>query len=366
MGGVRRPLSGEAAAKNRCSRCKRTYYCSRRCQKKDWKEGGHKLACEEPPCCTICLEGGEDPLPLQCGCACRGEAGLAHVACKAAVAARRGAGWNKAWAVCLTCGQFYTGGMQLGLARELVRLMEVRPPGDDDRLLARRNLGQALLEAGDLAGAEVLLRDVLAVCCRVDGQSHPDTRAVATTLADVLERQGRHAEAAALHRETLAATPAGEQDHGNTLADKGNLANALSKMGEHAEAEALLRGVLATEERLHGPGDARTLQTAALLGCELRDQGKHAEAVAVHRPTLAAQRRVLGSEHPQTLLTAFDLALALGEQGQHAEAEELLQDVLQVEQRTIGTGHVDTLQTAAKLAEVRAATAHAAAGASAQ
>ena len=52
-----RPHTGEAAAKNRCSRCGRKHCCSRRCQKKDWKEGGHKLSCNDPPGCTIRLEG---------------------------------------------------------------------------------------------------------------------------------------------------------------------------------------------------------------------------------------------------------------------------------------------------------------------
>ena len=85
-------LSGEAAAKNRCGRCKRAYYCSRRCHKKDWKEGGHKKACKEVPSCTICLDDGDDPLPMQRGCACRGDAGLAHVACQATAATHKDTG----------------------------------------------------------------------------------------------------------------------------------------------------------------------------------------------------------------------------------------------------------------------------------
>ena len=324
-------LSGEAAAKNRCGRCKRVYYCSRRCQKSDWKAGGHKLVCNEAPCCTICLDGGDEPLPVQRGCACRGDAGLAHVACQARAAAHKGAGGcNSAWERCPTCGQNYTGSMQLGLAHELMRRLEKSAPEDGHLLAARHNLGQALKDAGDLAAAGVLLRDVLAVRRRVFGRSHPSTRAAATTLADVLDLQGRHAEAVVLYRESLAATPADEQEDGNTLADKANLAGALSKTGEHAEAEALLRGVLATEERLHGPGDARTLQAAELLGAALRDQGRHAEAEAVYRPTLAAQRRVLGPEHPRTLTTAHNLAGCLANQDQHAEAERLLQDMLTV------------------------------------
>ena len=82
-------------------------------------------------------------------------------------------------------------------------------------------------------------------------------------------------------------------------------------MGDHAEAEAMLRGVKATEERLHGLDNARTLQTASKLGGALRMQGKHAEAEAVFRPTLAARRHVLGPGHPGTLHTMHNLALSL-------------------------------------------------------
>ena len=111
-----------------CARCRRECYCDRECQKRHWKQGGHKQDCKEPPCCTICLEGGDEPLPVQCGCACRGDAGLAHVACRATVAAHKGVGWNRAWWVCPTCGQHYTD-MRLGLALELVRRLEGRGPG---------------------------------------------------------------------------------------------------------------------------------------------------------------------------------------------------------------------------------------------
>ena len=141
-------LSGEAAARNRCGRCTRAYYCSHRCQKGDWKGGGHKLVCKEAPCCTICLEGGDTPLPMQRGCGCRGDAGLAHVACISQSAVHRGEGhWHPAWAVCATCGQRCTRGMQLGLARELVLRMETRSPADINQLAARDNLGQALRDA---------------------------------------------------------------------------------------------------------------------------------------------------------------------------------------------------------------------------
>ena len=65
--------------------------------------------------CIICLD--TSPPPIQSGCACRGDSGLAHIACLVRAAAsqqaQRGSdGWRK----CQTCKQDYTGAMQTGLA----------------------------------------------------------------------------------------------------------------------------------------------------------------------------------------------------------------------------------------------------------
>jgi hypothetical protein len=55
--------------------------------------------------CIICLES--DPPPIQSGCACRGDAGLAHVECRAEEAAHRVASSDttEGWCLCGTCGQ---------------------------------------------------------------------------------------------------------------------------------------------------------------------------------------------------------------------------------------------------------------------
>jgi hypothetical protein len=88
-------------------------YCSPECQRAQWNLNGHKIACKgyqagrsaravaaecaatavadaagEDGDCIICLTS--DPRPIQSGCGCRGDAGLAHIECRieAAVYAR--------------------------------------------------------------------------------------------------------------------------------------------------------------------------------------------------------------------------------------------------------------------------------------
>ena len=63
--------------------------------------------------CIICLDS--DPPPIQSGCACRSDAGLAHVGCliEKAVAQQPHRG-NAVWWECQTCGQSFTGAMKNG------------------------------------------------------------------------------------------------------------------------------------------------------------------------------------------------------------------------------------------------------------
>jgi hypothetical protein len=67
--------------------------------------------------CIICLDS--DPPPIQSGCACRGDGGLAHVGCltEKAVSQQAYRG-NEVWWKCQTCGQTFTGAVRFGLAAE--------------------------------------------------------------------------------------------------------------------------------------------------------------------------------------------------------------------------------------------------------
>ena len=65
--------------------------------------------------CIICLD--TSPPPIQSGCACRGDSGLAHIACLVqAAASQQAQRGSDVWRQCQTCKQDYTGAMQTGLA----------------------------------------------------------------------------------------------------------------------------------------------------------------------------------------------------------------------------------------------------------
>ena len=346
-------LPGDPALRKRCARCKQALYCDQICQKRHWREGGHKEACVEPPCCTICLDGGDEPLPIQGGCVCRGDAGLAHVACQAEVATRKFDGFHEGWYECPTCGQDYTGAMLLGLARALVELCKrTRRPGDPHRLAAEDNLGNALREAGEFGEAAEVLARVLSVKKRVMGADHPATLNTAQILAAVHLDQGNVANAEELQVEGLAASRrVNGKEHHDTLLTAMNLANTHIRQGRPAAAEELLAMVLEVRRRVNGKEHPSTLDAATNISVAYKLQGRLAEAEELEAGLLASSQRVRGNEHPGTLTAAANLAATHSDQGKHAEAEVLELTVLEASRRVRGVGHPETLRAARNLAK---------------
>jgi tetratricopeptide (TPR) repeat protein len=360
---------------HRCGGCKSVMYCSAACQKVHWKQGGHKQECKKPAAqarpagvatvgasaavgvggscegsCIICLDG--DPRPIQSGCACRGDAGLSHVECRAKDAAHRtkNRGDVKGWWECGTCGQRFTGAMKLGLAEAWWSTAQRLPEEGGQRLKAAVILATALNGQGRNAEAETMHREVLVVQRRVLGQEHPDTLTTAGNLASSLDSQGRYSEAESLYREVLVVQRRVlGPEHPDTLTTAGNLASSLDDQGRCSEAETMHREVLVVRRRVLGPEHPHTLVSANNLAGALNDQGRDAEAEAVFCEVLVVQRRVLGPEHPNTLMTAGNLANVLFTQGDHAEAERMFREVLVVQRRVLGPEHPDMLWTNERL-----------------
>ena len=123
--------------------------------------GGHA-------CCYICLD--TDDGVIQRGCACRGSAGGAHVACMIEAAAHAEVQTLCAsWHECSLCHKSYTGRMQKELTEENVRRMKHLPQTDTKSILAHFGRGMALTDGGEYRDAEVVFRTALGVV----GAEHP-------------------------------------------------------------------------------------------------------------------------------------------------------------------------------------------------
>ena len=150
--------------------------------------------------CIICLD--TSPPPIQSGSACRGDSGLAHIACLVRAAAsqqaRRG---SDVWRQCQTCKQDYTGAMRMGLAEAWRSRVAGQAAESDERLSAECNLAVSLLHQGKAAEAEPMLRRLHEVRMRVHGAEHPGTLMTAGNLASSLSSQGTYADAERIERE---------------------------------------------------------------------------------------------------------------------------------------------------------------------
>jgi hypothetical protein len=127
--------------------------------------------------CIICLE--TSPSPIQSGCACRGDSGLAHIACLVrAAASQQAQRGNGVWQKCQTCKQRYTGAMQTGLAETWRLRVAGQAAESDERLEAEYNLACSLVHQGKYKEAEPMLRKLHAVMMRVYGAEYPREHAV--------------------------------------------------------------------------------------------------------------------------------------------------------------------------------------------
>ena len=146
--------------------------------------------------CIVCLDS--DPPPIQSGCACRSDTGLAHVGCliEKAVAQQPHRG-DAVWWECQTCGQPFTGAMRTGLAEAWWSWVCDEAEESEERLAAAANLATSLSHQGKHAEAERIEREVLRARRRVLGEEHPSTLLCANNLASSLSDQGKHAEAEA-------------------------------------------------------------------------------------------------------------------------------------------------------------------------
>ena len=141
------------------------------------------------PSCWICLDGGEGV--IHGGCACRGDAGYAHVECvdahataihKRTMDEHVATGYTSdasecfaAWGVCPTCKQAYNNDMELGLSRKRWARTKGFPTMDEERLSAANSLATALASTGRLREGEGMVRDLLRDHRAQFGLGHPRT-----------------------------------------------------------------------------------------------------------------------------------------------------------------------------------------------
>ncbi len=236
----------------------------------------------------------------------------------------------------------------LALAEALIRdarnTLELQPPTHETQSLAHRSdteLANTLAQSGRHGEAEMLMRRSLRQVEDAFGRDHRDYNMFLSNLAEVLNGQGKHAEAERMVRDAVA-IQAKCSEHGLAHAASLNvLATTLIAQGKYVEAEQILRNALRGEvlaSEGNPPFHGISLHNLAIV---LFEQGRYLEAERALREALVLKGELLGREHPEYARSVLALALILSRQGRRAEAEPLLRTSIDLLERTLGREHPD-------------------------
>lgn len=173
---------------------------------------------------------------------------------------------------------------------------------DDPMALAEANFELAVerRREGDVAEAERLYREALAICEREKGPDHPDVATAQNALGTLLASRGRDQEARPLLERALEIRRGALGDDSEVTAQSmNNLALLLAVQGDVAAAEPLYLeaiAVLEQKDRSSGALDQVLDNYAALLRDTGRDQEAGEVEVRAGAVRAARQKRLAPSE----------------------------------------------------------------------
>ena len=247
---------------------------------------------------------------------------------------------------------------QLARAESLLQqALAVRSRSGDQVALAvtMGELASTLARAGKSERAESLYRAVLAIDRSRLAPDDPELATDLTNLGVLLgEYVGKHREADSLYREALAIRRRTQDDgHPLVLDVMGNIADNVGDMGRYAEAESLYRLVVAGRRRLYPDGNhpdiAYSMHSLANM---FEATGRWAEAESIDVEALALRRRLLGPDHPMTMATLNNLAIVRYRMGRLDSAEESFREAVRLWQASLGLTHTYTRRGMSSLGAV--------------
>jgi serine/threonine-protein kinase len=240
------------------------------------------------------------------------------------------------------------------LLNEAVKI-DARTKGVDnpDYAISLHNLSSALIDQGDLNGAEKRLRETLAIRRKVLGRDHPMTAMTLNNLGFVLLEKGEPAAAEPFLRETLDVNlQRYGPNHPRLAAGLNNWARMQEEEGHYAEAADYYQRALGV---LRGPRSFTSWPASQVLlniGLLEFDQGHYAAAETWLQQSLEMKRK-LGGENSLALDSAL-LNLAEDQlfQGDAGGAEPLLRQALEKRETKYPPKHPEVVAAQVRLGEV--------------
>ncbi len=192
-------------------------------------------------------------------------------------------------------------------------------------------LGQSLLDQGDVAGSEQMMKESLASRLRavpVEELKVASGHAMLGTLAKATGRREdaiTHMKAALEIRERLRG-----RDYLDTMGTVNDLGSVYAELGDVAQAEPLQREAYAWMEKNLGPSHVNTLNSGYNVAWMLLTKKKApAESLAIAAPLAKAAEEALGKDNPVSMRTRMLEARGLAGTGQFTAAEPIVLDLIE-------------------------------------
>ena len=200
-------------------------------------------------------------------------------------------------------------------------------------------LGMLRLDQGQLAEAERLVRQGLAIDRRRLPAQDPSVAKATSALGRILEERGAYDEAVKTLDESVRLQSA-KNEVTTDLSDSTNeLGTAHYYLGHFTTADALYRRGLDMDRRLYGAVHPRLADDFYSMGLVQHDLGNDRQAEQYYRQALGIKQSWYGKEHPDTALIMAAVGQSLVYQSRYDEAAGVLQEALAIQERIFGKVH---------------------------
>lgn len=215
-------------------------------------------------------------------------------------------------------------------------LFGLESPESAESLIA---LGLLRDDQAELAEAERLVRQGLAIDRRKLPPNHPAITKATTALGKVLEDRGSYSAAIQILNEAVRLQSGGNRTTPELAASLYELANCQFYAGHYDTAESLNQHLLPMSRQLYGERHPRVADVLINLGAIRHDLGRYREAEQFERKALDIVQTWYGKENPATASDLTMLARTLVFEDRYDEATTLLQQSLAIKERVYGEIH---------------------------
>ncbi|HET6629333.1 MAG TPA: serine/threonine-protein kinase [Woeseiaceae bacterium] len=203
------------------------------------------------------------------------------------------------------------------------------------------NLSELAMATGDLERSRALAAESLGIFESYGDDRYPREIAEGKSgLARILRARNELAAAEELYREAIAVTREHfGSDHPHIAYFLQNLAVVLRARGELDAAEAMFEESIAVTRRVLGEEHSLVAGSLVMLGSLRRDRGDFEAAEAAYEEALAIHTKARGPDHPFVAYDMTSLAMLRYDQGRLAEAEALLRQAIAIFESSVGPDH---------------------------